>query len=303
MFFVVILTLELSPDLFLTQLLEKIRCRNLNNTDSLWIAYTESLKKKSRFTTHPHLIGAPDNINDYEIKFVNREISEAEFAYFLGYEFARDAQSIESEWFLNKAESLGFSCAEAYLIHATNYATEWNNYLHHNEDLSDPYLAFYEEKWRESLRKFIASSEDSLAIENARLQLTSIYSPLRTPIFIDEYAPIVIRNLEEFIDKYPRSKVIDNVYEQLVWWLKEIKQFEKLKVVCLNFLKDYPVSSIKEYIKFQLGNSYLEAGDTINAQQIFKLLKIDSLPESVYPGWRKTYIIELLNNRLIELKN
>lgn len=301
--FILIFTIGLSSNPLFKQLLENIRYGHANNADSLWELYIKNLKKENEFTTHPEQIGAPENIRDYEIKLVNGEITEAEFSYFIGSEFARNGQSMESEWYLNKSESLGFICAETYLMHAANYAQEWNNYLHYNEDLSNPNLAFYEEKWRESLKKFIASSKDSLAIDNARLQLTCIYSPYRTPIFIDEFAPIAIGNLEEFIEKYPKSKVINAAYERLVWWLSVTKKFEKLKNTCLDFLKNYPKSAIKEYIKFQLGNSYLGLHDTSHAKQLFKSIKTDSLPASVYPGWGKLYIFKLLINQLIELEN
>lgn len=59
----------------------------------------------------------------------------------------------------------------------------------------------------------------------------------------------------------------------------------------------------KEYIRFQLGNSYLGLHDTTHAKQVFKSIKTDSMPESVYPGWGELYIFESLINQLIELEN
>ncbi|MGB9720336.1 MAG: hypothetical protein ACPL28_02500 [bacterium] len=300
--YVLILTLILSCNPFFEQLVNRIRHTNITKADSLWKMYLESLKQENRFTEHPAQIGAPDNIKDYEIRFANNEISEAEFAFFIGREFAKDAQPMESEWFLNKSESLGYICAETYLMRALNYENEWNNCLHYDEDLSDPRLSFYEKKWRENLEKFITISDDSLAIDDSRLRLTCIYWPFRTPIYVNEFAPVVIKNLEEFIDKYPKSKVIENAYERLIWWLSETRQFAKLKNVCLNFLKKYPISTIKEYMKIWLGISYLETTDTLRARQVLMAVKTDSLPQLVYPGWGKPYIIEFYENRLLNIK-
>lgn len=137
-----------------------------------------------------------------------------------------------------------------------------------------------------------------LYIENLKKESEFTTNPeqIGAPENIRDYG-----NLEEFIEKYPKSKVINAAYERLVLWLSETKKFEKLKITCLDFLKNYPKSAIKEYIKFQLGNSYLELHDTTHAKQLFKSIKTDSMPESVYPGWSKTHIIKSLNNQLIKL--
>lgn len=301
--FVLSLIFALSSNPYIEELVNRTRHTRITKADSLWTAYIESLVHENKFTENPAQIGVPENIKDYETKFINREISEAEFAYFLGYEFARNAQSMESEWFLNKSESLGYVCAETYLMHATNYAKEWNDYLHYNEDLSDPHLTFYENKWRESLKKFISLSKDSISIEKARLQLTCIYWPFRTPIFINEFAPVAIKNLEDFIKKYPKSSFVGEAYSRLVWWLSETKNFKKLKEVCLNFLEKHSTSQLREYIKLWLGISYLETKDSLNAEKIFSTINTDSLPNSVYPGWGKRYIIEFYENKLLDKKN
>ncbi len=132
--------------------------------------------------------------------------------------------------------------------------------------------------------------------------MTCIYWPFETPIYINEFAPGVIKNLEEFIHKYPESRVIENAYQRLVWWLSETGQFAKLKNVCLNFFKKYPISTIKEYIKIWLGISYLEMGDTLKAKKILTSVRTDSLPGSVYPGWLKPYIIEFYENKLLNIR-
>jgi|GEM_PF-4680815 len=300
--YILILFLVTSSNPFFEQLVNKIRHANITGCDSLWKMYLESLKKENKFTENPAHMGVPDNIKEFEIKFANNEFLEEEFAFVIGREFAINAQSMESEWFLNKSESLGYNCAEMYLMHALNYEKEWNDYLHYNEDPSDPHLSYYEKKWRENLEKFITISDDSFAMEDVRLRLTCIYWHLRTPIYIDEFAPVAIKNLEEFIHKYPESRLIENAYERLVWWLSETRQFAKLKNICLNFLQKYPLSTIKEYIKIWLGISYLEIEDTVKAKKILTSVKTDSLPDSVYPGWRKPYIIELYENRLLNLK-
>ncbi len=287
---------------FLDQLLDRIRSARMVGTDSLWKLYIENLKNEQQFSEHTEQLGGLTRIKDYEIKFVNEELSEAEFCYWIGYEFSRDIMPMESEWFLNKSESLGFVCAEMYLMPASNYETEWNNYLHYNEDLSEPYLKYYEDKWRESLKKFIALSKDSIAVEKVYLQLTCIYSPFRTPQFINEFAPVAIKNLEDFIKEHSRSSFVEEAYTRLVWWLSETERFEKLKKACLNFLKKYSSSTKQNYMKMWLGISYLEMGDTLNAKKILMSVRTDSLPQSVYPGWMKDYIIELYKNKLFELK-
>ncbi len=142
--YILILFLATSSNPFFEQLVNRIRHANITGIDSLWKMYLENLKKENKFTEDPAQIGAPDNIKDYEIEFVNDEISEKEFALFIGREFAKNAQSMESEWFLNKSESLGYVCAERNLMHALNYEKEWNDYLHYNEDPSDPHLSYYE---------------------------------------------------------------------------------------------------------------------------------------------------------------
>jgi len=301
-FITIIFVIETSLNPFLNQLIDGTRSTRVVGADSLWKLYLESLKKEKKFSEHTEQLGGLTRIKDYETKFVNGALSEAEFCYWIGYEFARDVMALESEWFLNKAESLGFVCAETYLMHASNYADEWNDVLHYNEDLSDPQLAFYERKWQESLKKFIASSNDSLAVDNARLQLTGIYAPFGTPIYIMDFAPGAIKKLEDFIKSYSRSLLIEKAYEQLVWWLNETKQFKKLKKVSLEFLKNYPNSSIREYIKFQLGDSYYWTNNYHRAKTILQEIKIDSFPQSVYPGWRKDYIIELISKLLDEIK-
>ncbi len=289
-----------STNPFIEELVNRIRHTGLNKADSLWSAYIESLIHEHKFTEYPAHIGVPENIKYYETQFVKGEISEAEFAYFIGYDFARNAQLTESEWFLNKSESLGYVCAETYLMHALNYETEWNNCLHYNEDLSDPYLKYYENKWRESLKKFIFFAKDSTAVEKAKLQLTCIYWPFRTPKFINEFAPVAIKNLGEFIEKYPKSNFIEEAYARLVWWLSETRNFEKLKVVCLQFLDKYSTAYIKEYVLLWLGISYLEMRDSLNAKKILSTINTDSLPNSVYPGWMKPYIIEFYKKKLFE---
>ena len=142
------------------------------------------------------------------------------------------------------------------------------------------------------------NSKDSLDIGNAHLALTTIYNPFRTPMYVNHFAPEIISNLKESIDKYPESLVIHQAYERLIWWFYETKRNEELAKVCKEFLQSYPDSPIIEYVKAQLGNAYYFIGNYDEAKRVYHSIKKDSFPNSVYPGWCGRYILEAVEERL-----
>lgn len=302
MLFIGILTiyvLNAEPTLnpHLERLVEMIRM-NYRADNGYWILYTKSLIEERRFSENTEQIGGLHNIKEREIKFVDKIITEPEFCYQIGIDFANDGMPRLSEWFLNKAEFLGFVNTETYRARVRNNAQEWNSILHYNQDLSDPALEIYEAKWRENLLKVIENSKDSLDIEYARLALTTIYSPGRTSMYVNHFAPEVISSLKKFIGKYSKSPVIHQAYERLIWWLYETKKNEELAKVCKEFLRSYPDSPIIEYVKAQLGNAYYFIGNYDEAKRIYHSIKKDSFPNSVYPGWGGRYILEAVEERL-----
>ncbi|MCK4790389.1 MAG: hypothetical protein KAV87_42020 [Desulfobacteraceae bacterium] len=287
----------------LGDLIKSIRHNDLTHADSHWNQYTTSLTKERYFSEKTQHLGGLHNIKEHEVKFTEGLLTEAEFCHQIGLDFSKEIMPMESKWFLNKAESLGFVDATTYFARARNYATEWNNILHYNEDLSDPMLKIYENKWRENTTKFIQHSSDSADIYGARLKLTSIYWPFRTPIFIDSFAPITIENIQNFINEYPDNPLIERAYERLVWWLYTTKKYTRLRKICQDFLYKYPDSNIKGYIKFQLGNAYYFTQEFDEAKKIFLSIGEEALPHSVYPGWGGQYIFEELKHKLKELED
>lgn len=300
-FFMMFLLTEPSVNTNLETLIKMIRSNNLDGTDFYWDQYTVSLLDGGNFSEHTQQLGGLTNIGEHESKFVERLLTEAEFCHLIGISFS-GGQPVESEWFLNKAESLGLVDRATYSARARNYTTEWNSILHHN-GWSDPTLSIIENKWRENLTKFIQHSSDSADIYEARLKLTSIYWPFRTPIFVDSFASITIENLESFISEYPDNPFIERAYERLVWWLYKTKRYTKLCETCVRFLKKYPDAQITEYIRFQLGNAHYFTQNFDEARKIYSSIDQNSFPDRVYPGWGGQYILELINNRLDELEN
>ncbi len=287
----------------LDKLVESIRHRNLSNSDSYWNLYLKSLVEDKQFSEHTHQLAGLTKIREHETKFVDNVITEAEFCHRIGLDFTKDCMCMETEWFLEKAESLGLVNIETYLARAQIYAREWNNILHYNDDLSDTMLNLYETKWRESLLRVIETATDSIDIDKARLELLTIYGPWRTPLYVDHFAPEVIHNLEEFIDEHPQSRLVNQAYERLVWWLYTTGKYEKLIVVCKQFFENCSDSPNKEYIKFQLGNAYYFLDDFNKAKAIYVSIEKDSFPESVYPGWGSRYILEAVEARLDSIGN
>jgi len=298
-FLVVFLHAASAVNPHLNNLIETIRGNYVSNADSNWTYYIASLTRDKLFSENTQQLGGLANIKEYEVKFAEGHLTEAEFCQQIGLEFSKDGAPIEAEWFLNKAESLGFINSQTYFARASNYAREWNSFLHYNEELSGA----LESKWHEALTKFISISKESTDIYRARLELTSIYDPFRTPIFIDSLAPQTISNLEEFINKYPENPCIELAYERLVWWLYETESYTKLCAVCKSFLNKHPNARNTEYIKFQLGNAYFFLNDFDRAKKIYSSVKQNLVPDSVYPGWGGQYILNELNDRLAELEN
>ncbi len=302
-FFEVFSLILLSINPHLNSLVEAIRSSHISNADSYWHQYTSSLLNERLFSKNTHQLGGLGNVKDREVKFAEGQFTEAEFAHQIGIDFSSESMSIESEWFLNKAESLGSADIKIYFARARNYAKEWNDVLHYNDDLTDPSLVVYEEKWHENLIKFIQHSKDSNDIYEGRLALTSIYWPFRTPGYIDSFAPAIIDNLQGFINDYPDNPLIEQAYERLIWRLYETKKYTRLCEICLNFIKEYPDARIAEYIKFQLGNAYYYSDNFDEAMKIYSSVNQDSFPDHVYPGWGGRYILEDLNRKLDELKD
>lgn len=280
--------------------LEKsIRYNDLTHADSYWNQYTTSLTKERYFSENTQQLAGLNNIKEHEVKFAEEQLTEAEFCHQIGLDFSEDIMPILSKWFLNKAESLGFVDVTTYFARARNYAREWNNNLHYNEDFSD----ILETQWHEALTQVIKIAKDSVDIYRALFGLTCIYSPARNSLFRDSVAPKVIGNLEKFIDDYPGNPFIEHAYEGLVWWLCITKRYTKLRAVCQEFLKRYHSAEIKEYIKFQLGNAHYFTQNFDEARKIYSSIDQNSFPDRVYPGWGGRYILEIINNRLDELEN
>jgi hypothetical protein len=292
-----------SPNPYLKILIESIRSNNYTNVDSYWDQYVTSIRGDKLFSENVENFWGLDGIKEHEVKLAEWQMTEAEFCHQIGLQFTGQAMARESNWFLNKAESLGFVNTATYFARADNYADEWNDILHYNEDLADTNLKVYEAKWRESLIKVIETSKDSNDIYEAHLAITCIYSPARNSLYIDSFAPMTIKNLEKFINDYPSNPLIESAYERLVWWLSTAKIYSKLAGVCKSFLTKYPDSPIAEYIKFQLGNAYYFTGASKEAKRAYLSIDKTSLPDFVYPGWAGQYIIEDLESKLIELED
>lgn len=292
--------LSVNPNL--ENLIEVIRRNDLHNADSYWNKYMASLLEEKDFSENTQQLGGLHDIKEHEAKFVEGLLSEGEFCHQIGLDFSVNGLPAESEWFLDKAESLGLVDIATYSARARNYATEWNTILHHN-GWSDPTLSIIENKWRENLTKFIRHSSDSTEIYEARLNLISIYGPFRTPIFVDSFASITIENLEGFINEYSDNPLIDRAYERLVWWLYKTKRYTKLCETCVSFLKKYPNAQITEYMKIQLGNAHYFTQEYAEAKDIYLSVRKDALPHSVYPGWGGQYLLEELNRKLKELED
>ena len=301
-FILIQIATEPSVNSNLETLIKMIRSNNLDGTDFYWDQYTVSLLDGGDFSKHTQQLGGLTNIGEHESKFADGLWTEAEFCHQIGLEFSKDGGPTSSEWFLNKAESLGLVDRATYSARVRNYTTEWNSILHHN-GWSDPTLSIIENKWRENLTKFIQHSSDSADIYEARLKLTSIYWPFRTPIFVDSFAPITIENLESFISEYPDNPFIERAYERLVWWFCKTKRYTKLCETCVSFLKKYPNAQITEYIKIQLGNAHYFTQEYAEAKDIYLSVRKDALPHSVYPGWGGQYLLEELNRKLKELED
>jgi tetratricopeptide (TPR) repeat protein len=286
----------------LRTLIEITRGNVQGNADDYWDLYTESIIDEKLFSENTQQLGGLHNIKKHETSFADKLITEAEFCQQIGLDFANNVMPMESKWFLNKAEKLGLVTIETYYARAKNYAREWNNILHYNADLSDSALEACETKWRENLLLVIENSQDSMDIERTRFELITIYNPSRTPIFTDDFAPEVVNNLEEFIDNYPKSPVIHQAYERLVWWLYTTEDYAKLGKVCKNFINNYLDSPIIEYVKFQLANAYYFIDNFAEATEIYNSIQKELLPNSVYPGWQRWYIIEKIDARLDSIK-
>lgn len=287
----------------LNSLIESIRQNDLTHADSYWNQYISSLTKGHYSSEYAKELGYLQNIREHEVRFTEGLLNEAELCQQIGIDFSKVSMQIESEWFLDKAESLGFVDATTYYARAQNYAKEWNDILHYNADFSDPMLKKYKNKWRENLTKFIKHSKDSTEIYKALLALTCIWSPARNTYFRDSVAPEIIDNLERFIDEYHGNPFTDNAYERLVYLLYTTERYAKLRAVCKDFLKRYQSSGIKEYIKFQLGNAHYFKHNLDEARKIYSSIVQDSFPNSVYPGWRKKYILKELKTKLKELED
>lgn len=283
----------------LNNLIETIRRNDLRNADSYWSQYTMSLLEERDFCENTQQLGRLHNIKEHEVKFVEGLSTEAKFCHQIGLEFSKDAMPTESEWFLNKAESLGFVDVTTFFAHARNYAREWNSALHYNTELSDT----IESKWREALTKVIKVSRDSADIYRARLELTCIYSPARNTLFQDSLAPKFITNLGNFIRKYPDNPFIEQGYERLVWWLYTAKSYARLIEICGDFLSKYPKAQIAEYIKFQFGNAHYHMKNYDEAKKIFLSINKNTFPNIVYPVWGGEYILKKMNSRLKELED
>jgi hypothetical protein len=298
--FILLLTVPfLNPHL--NDLVEFIRHGHTNQGDSYWNQYITSLVQERLFSANTQQLAGLHDIYEHELDFADGFMTEAEFCHKIGVDFSEEYMPMESNWFLNKAESLGLVDASTYFARARNYEREWNDYLHYNEDLSDPLMDSYENRWRENIINYIKLQTESMAIYEARLRLTSIYWPFRTPIFIDSFASVTIMNLLDFIDKYPNNLVIDQAYERLVWWYYTTKQYSELGETCRSFLAEYPDSKIKEYIKFQLGNAYYFSQKMEKAKQVYLTIDKAMLPNAVYPGWRGDYIVKELEQKLYAL--
>ena len=292
-----------SPNPHLRALIEAIRNNIYTNVDSYWNQYVTSIHDDRLFSENIKNFWGLDGIKDREVKFAQGEITEAEFCHQIGLQFAGYAMARESNWFLAKAESLGYVNTATYFARARNYADEWNDILHYNEDLADPNLKIYEIKWRESLIKVIETSKDSNDIYEAHLALTCIYSPARNSLYIDSFAPVTIENLAEFVNKYPDNPFVEPAYERLVWWLSTTKRYVELGEICKKFLIRYHNSPITGYVQFQLGNAHYFTGALDEAERIYSSIAKDAFPDFVYPGWGGQYIIEDLERKLVELED
>lgn len=291
-----------SPNPHLRVLIESIRSSNYANVDSYWDQYVTSIRNDRLFSENIKNFWGLDGIKEKEVKLAHRQITEAEFCHQIGLQFAGHVMARESNWFLAKAESLGFVNTATYWARARNYARGWNDIIHYNEDLADPNLEACETRWRESLVKVIETSKDSNDMYEAHLALTTIFSPARNMMFVDSFAAQVVDNLEKLISEYEDNPLIESAWERLVWWLSTTKRYSKLGEVCESFVEDYPNSSILEYIKFQLGNARYYVGAFEEAKRVYSSIDKNSLPDVVYPGWGRQYILENIENRLVELE-
>ena len=290
---------QLNPHL--ENLVEAIRRNRVVNTDSMWGNYLRSLQLDNAYSEHTEQLGGLVDIKEHEVEFVNGSLNEAAFCLQIGLDFSAEIIPMESEWFLEKAKSLGLVNSDIYFARASNYKREWNFTLHHNADLEE--VEIYKSKWQAALLNAIEIATDSSDICKAHLELVGIFSPSTGTLFRELFADTFINNLENYIDDFPASPYIEKAYEMLVWWLYTAKRYDALGDICYDFLENYPDAGMRSYISFHLGNAHYHIGEWEKARAFFSSVDRDALPESVYPGWGRQYIFDDLSRKIEEIES